>query len=215
MRLSTSVPPADDGLDHRHLGLRRPVVTEVGVEHRGVVADLGGRAPTEGETATWLGLLSTTSTVAGMRGAILDDPLGQHATDVIQLHYRDYFGRAASEGEVAVWRGAFRAGTATDTLLDTLFTHPDARGVTHATGTAGADSFRLGDSAHLQVDGFDPLHDRIDLSRSVGAGSDPLAHAREVFSLDGRTDVLIDGVGYEVLLTGVHLSQLSAGDFVA
>ncbi|WP_207544516.1 calcium-binding protein [Sphingomonas jatrophae] len=180
-----------------------------------IYTDLGGRASTAAETEVWIGLIRGGANYDTLRSAVLDDGvLGRHVSETIDTYYRDYFGRAADAGEVDAWRGIFRNGAGTDTLLETLFTHPDASagGVVRAGGTAAADTFRLGSSEHLLIEGFDPAADLLDLRGSALANVDPLLGAREVTSLDGRIDVLLGGG--DVLLTGIQLSQLSAGDFL-
>ncbi|WP_165611202.1 calcium-binding protein [Sphingomonas jatrophae] len=188
---------------------------------RSVIADayqdLGGRAPTEAEVATWLDAFRGGADATSLRGAILDDQvLGASARGEIADAYQDHFGRAASADETATWLALFRSGTETDTLIDTLFTHPQARanGVLEVFGTANADSFALGGAEDLLIRGFDPAQDLIDLRGSPLAGSNPLAFAHEVTALDGRIDVLIDTLSHDLLFTGLRLDQLSTSDFL-
>lgn len=185
-----------------------------------VYRDYGGRAASAGEVAFWTGQLRAGSGLDDVRNAVLDDGLGRgFTTAALSGLYTELFGRDAGASDQAVWRGLFGQGFTLDTARSTLtFDGGSAGRVGRLAGTAGTDEFvfETGDR-HVAVSGFDPFADRIDL-RALGlTGVDPLdaAHAREVRTLDGGTDVLILlGEGRDLILRGVALGQLGAEDFL-
>jgi len=183
-------------------------------------ADYGGRAPTAGEIATWQGLIAGGLTFDDARGIIVADGLGQsYLPTRVTAEYREHFGRDPSAGEVSAWRGLVNGGTTYDQLTDTLLRDGGAAGagVQRFQGTAAADVFEVGGGRDAVVAGFDPLRDLIALgTASAGGLADPLRalDARQVFALDGTPDVLLTAAdGRELLLTGVQLDDLSAGNF--
>jgi hypothetical protein len=185
-----------------------------------IYRDYGGRGVTGDELTFWTGELRAGSSLDDVRNAVLDDGLGRgFTTAALSGLYTELFGREASASDQAVWRGLFGEGFTLDTARSTLtFDVGSAGRVGRLAGTAGADEFvfETGDR-HVAVSGFDPFADRIDL-RALGlTGVDPLdaAHAREVRTLDGGTDVLILlGEGRDLILRGVALGQLGAEDFL-
>ncbi|HEX8383334.1 MAG TPA: calcium-binding protein [Sphingomonas sp.] len=186
-----------------------------------VYRDYGGRAASAEEVAFWTGQFRAGSTVADVRDAVLDDGLGRGFTAAaLSGLYLELFGRDAAAGEQAVWHDFFHDGFTLDAARSALsFDGGSAGRVRLGVGTADADvfAFAAGDR-HLAIGGFDPFLDRIDL-RGLGlaSGTDPLdaAHAREIATLDGGTDVLItlDGT-HDILIRGVALGQLGAADFL-
>ncbi|SFR80018.1 hypothetical protein [Sphingomonas jatrophae] len=176
-----------------------------------------GRTATNGEIEVWQDLFKADAPAASLRQAILGTEEGaQHSAGTIRSMYEDYFGRAAEASEVAVWLDMFRNGVVPDTLLDTLFTHPDARGqVTTLTAQVGAETLTLGKNDLYAVNGFNPAEDTLDLRSWGYSGVNPLADAREIVSLSGRTDVLLGtDPDHQILLTGLSLSLLSTSDFL-
>jgi Ca2+-binding RTX toxin-like protein len=105
------------------------------------VADLyqqyGGRAPTASELGVWRnaflqGYNDSAGALAGVRQAILQDPLGQnHFEPAITALYQEYGGRAPTSSELAVWRQyIFEYSKSYDYARTTILT--DRLGQTHS-----------------------------------------------------------------------------------
>lgn len=86
----------------------------------------GGRAPNGAEFAYWGGeLASGRTTLAGVRAAIIADPLGHdHIEAVVSDIYQDYGGRAPTTGELAVWQQEIARGASFDTVRSAILNDP-------------------------------------------------------------------------------------------
>ncbi len=174
-----------------------------------------GRDPSSAEVSYWSNQVLGGATFNTVRSALVTNPFGQQHTDAtVSALYQSYLGRAPAAGEAGYWQGAVQAGTSLDALADALATLGSGPQITKLAATAGADSFTFSaTSNHLYIDGFDPVHDNIQVK---GLPSfDPLAHATDVIGQDGQHDVLITyDLNDTILLHHTSIAALTAANFL-
>lgn len=171
-----------------------------------------GRAASLDEQHFWTDAIVQGATLADLRAVLVNHPYGQnHIAAETDALYQTYFGRPATAGELQVWKDAIVHGADFDTVADALMSYAGSVGVTHQTATAGADLFVFTNASQDSViQGFTPGQDHIELH---GLGADALAHAHAV-TYGGMNDVMIDYPDLHILIKGVGLDSLSAGDFL-